>query len=232
MQGKVQIPNAALSGGRGNLDPRQSAIIAGMYQGSGLQEQVNNGFAVRAEVAREMQAEMAAASRDAVSAKGFALEARRMARLLRDKYALGFIDVGGWDTHVNQGAAQGALAERLLQLGQGLQALREGMGPMWKNTMVIVLSEFGRTLRENGKRGTDHGHGSVYWVLGGSISGGQIAGRQQAIRADTLFQNRDLPVLNEYRALLGGLFAGVYGLRAPQLERIFPGVRAQDFGLG
>ncbi len=71
--------------------------------------------------------------------------------------------------------------------------------------MVIVVSEFGRTFRENGDRGTDHGHGSVYWVLGGSVRGGRIAGPQVAVTQANLFQDRDWPVLTDYRALIGGV---------------------------
>jgi uncharacterized protein (DUF1501 family) len=105
------------------------------------------------------------------------------------------------------------------------------MGPAWRDTVVVVISEFGRTFRENGNRGTDHGHGSVYWVLGGGIRGGRIAGEQVAIQAGTLNQNRDYPVLNEYRAVFGGLFARMYGLDAAQVERVFAGVKAKDLGL-
>ncbi|MBX4378843.1 DUF1501 domain-containing protein, partial [Mycobacterium tuberculosis] len=78
-------------------------------------------------------------------------------------FNLGFVDVGGWDTHVNQGAANGYLADRLSELGRGIAGFAEEIGPQWQDTVVVVLSEFGRTFRENGNRGTDHGHGSVYW---------------------------------------------------------------------
>ena len=97
-----------------------------------------------------------------------------MGRLMRDTYRVGFIDVGGWDTHVGEGAAQGTLANNLTNLGRGLQAYANSLGSEWNNTVVVVLSEFGRTFRENGNRGTDHGHGTVYWVLGGSINGARI----------------------------------------------------------
>ena len=80
------------------------------------------------------------------------------------------------------------------------------MGPLWNRTVVVVLSEFGRTFRENGTRGTDHGHGSVHWVLGGAVHGGRIAGEEVTLTEKTLNQNRDLPVLTEYRAMLGGIF--------------------------
>jgi uncharacterized protein (DUF1501 family) len=79
---------------------------------------------------------------------------------MREQFNLGFVDVGGWDTHVNQGGADGYLANRIGELGRGLALLATTLGPEWDNTVVIVVSEFGRTFRENGDRGTDHGHGS------------------------------------------------------------------------
>jgi uncharacterized protein (DUF1501 family) len=166
-----------------------------------------------------------------VSAQGLSAQARRMARLMKTQYNLGFIDVGGWDTHIGEGGAQGYLATRLQELGQGLAAFADELGPAWRDTIVVVLSEFGRTFRENGNRGTDHGHGTVYWLLGGSVRGGRVAGEQVSLQQSTLFQNRDYPVLNEYRALLGGLFARMYGLNAAQAERIFPGVAPKDLAL-
>jgi uncharacterized protein (DUF1501 family) len=95
---------------------------------------------------------------------------------------------------------------------------------------VVVLSEFGRTFRENGNRGTDHGHGSVYWVLGGGVNGGKVLGEQQRLEQPTLFQNRDYPVLNEYRAMFGGLLARMYGLNAGQVASIF-GTSGRDLKL-
>jgi uncharacterized protein (DUF1501 family) len=94
--------------------------------------------------------------------------------------------------------------------------------------VVVVISEFGRTFRENGNGGTDHGHGSVYWVLGGAINGGRIAGEQVRVERRAMFQDRDYPVLNDYRSLLGGLFGSLWGLRTAQLERVFPGAQAAD----
>jgi uncharacterized protein (DUF1501 family) len=105
------------------------------------------------------------------------------------------------------------------------------MGNDWHDTVTVVVSEFGRTFRENGNRGTDHGHGSVFWVLGGSIRGGQVLGEQVRLEQTTLFQNRDYPVLNEYRAVLGGLFARIYGLNAGQIDHIFSGAKARDLGI-
>jgi uncharacterized protein (DUF1501 family) len=231
MQGGAQLPNMALrSIGKPAVDARQAKMIASMYDGSALSRQVRDGFVVREDVMKEMIGEMDAANRNAITAKGFELEARRIAKLMKEKYHIGFVDVGGWDTHVGQGGATGYLAGRFNELGRGLAGYAQEMGPDWKDTVVVVVSEFGRTFRENGNRGTDHGHGTVYWVLGGGIAGGQVRGEQLRIEQNTLFQNRDYPVLNEYRAMLGGLFARMYGLDAGQVERIF-GTAGRDLGL-
>lgn len=231
-QGAAQVPNTALrSISKPSLDVRQSNIIAAMYQNSTLASAVTEGFTVRDEVMREMSAEMEAASRSAISAKGFELESRRIARLMRDRYSIGFVDVGGWDTHVNQGAGTGYLAGRFDELGRGLAAYASEMGPAWKDTTVMVVSEFGRTFRQNGNRGTDHGHGTAYWVLGGSLRGGRVAGEQARVDQPGLFQNRDFQVLNDYRAVLGGLLARQYGLSGTQTDQIFAGIKPQDLGL-
>jgi uncharacterized protein (DUF1501 family) len=174
---------------------------------------------------------MTAANRGAINSKGFELEAERMGRLMRDKYRIGFIDVGGWDTHVGEGSSEGSLAGKLASLGRGLQVFSQTLGAEWNNTVVVVLSEFGRTFRENGNRGTDHGHGTVYWVLGGAVNGGTIAGEQQLVNRRTLLEDRDYPVLNDYRAILGGLYRSLWGLSADQCARIFPQVPPLDLKL-
>jgi uncharacterized protein (DUF1501 family) len=232
LRGEKDVPNMALrSIGKPGLDNRQSAIIAAMYRRTSLAPQINEGFGVRDQVIDAMASEMEAASHNAISTKGFELEARRVGKLMRDKFDIGFLDIGGWDTHVGQGGATGYLAGRLEELGRGLVAIAEEMGAKWQDAIVVVLSEFGRTFRENGNRGTDHGHGSVYWVLGGGVRGGRVVGEQTPLTQATLFQSRDYPVLNEYRAVLGGLFARIYGLDTTQLDKVLPGVQSRELGL-
>ena len=234
-RGPAQIGNVSLkSVGKPAIDNRTRDLLASMYRNQALAAQVQEGFAVRDEVSREMAGEMEAANRNAITAKGFALEARRIAKLMRDRYSLGFVDIGGWDTHVNQGAGTGYLASRFQELGRSLAGFADEMGEdAWRKTVVVVISEFGRTFRENGNRGTDHGHGSVHWVLGGGLSSAndKLAGEQVTVEQRSLFQNRDFPVLNEYRAVLGGLLQRMYGLRAGALERVFPGAQPRDLRL-
>ena len=240
MSGDVVVPNVSLKGtGRAPFDDRQMALLSGMYAGTRFQALIAEGFDLRKTVAEqaEMMAkggtlgEMQAANRNALTAKGFELEARRMAGLMKDRFNIGFIDVGGWDTHVNQGNAQGQLANLLASLGQGLAGFADQMGPAWNQTVVFVLSEFGRTFRENGTHGTDHGHGSTHWVLGGAVHGGCFAGDQVAVTPSTLNQNRDLPVLTEYRNMLGGIFRHMYSLDSARIARVFPRATPLELGL-
>jgi uncharacterized protein (DUF1501 family) len=232
-RGKTQVPNTGISNvAKPGVDDRQADLIKKMYAQSNLAGSVTEGFRVRDDVYRSVSEEMNAANRGAVSPRGFELSARRIGRLMREQFNLGFVDVGGWDTHVNQGGANGYLADRLGELGRALVGFSEEVGPTaWRDTVVVVISEFGRTFRENGDRGTDHGHGSVYWVLGGGINGGRILGEQVKVEQPHLFQNRDYPVLTDYRALFADLFGHVFGLGNESLQRIFTGVHPTNLAL-
>src|ERR1700730_18562016 len=240
MTGDLVVPNVSLKGtGRAPFDDRQVGLLSGMYAGTRFEPLISEGFDLRKTVAQQrdmmakggMAGEVQAANRNALTAKGFELEARRMAGLMKDRFNIGFIDVGGWDTHVNQGNAQGQLANLLTSLGQGLAGFADQMGPAWNQTVVFVLSEFGRTFRENGTHGTDHGHGSVHWVLGGAVHGGRFVGEQVAVTPNTLNQNRDFPVLTEYRGMLGGIFRHMYSLDNSRLARVFPNAVPVELGL-
>ncbi|WP_212742053.1 MULTISPECIES: DUF1501 domain-containing protein [unclassified Sphingomonas] len=227
------VPNLALANVGKPIDQRQMAMIESMYGKKGqLAQSVAAGFHVRETVFKTLDEEMKAAGRGAVSSKGFELSARRIGTLMRDQFNLAFVDVGGWDTHVNQGNATGYLADRIGELGRGLAGFVDAIGPnAWRSTTIVVVSEFGRTFRENGDKGTDHGHGSIYWVMGGGVSGGRMAGAQVALSAATLNQARDLPVLTDYRALIGGLVARQYGLSADRMAAVFPRAQPADLRL-
>jgi uncharacterized protein (DUF1501 family) len=226
------IPNISL---RGNpkpvYDERQAGILASMYRNTSLASAAADGLELRQSVSKELQDEMVKANRGAPNAKNFADETQRIATMMRDQYRLGFVDVGGWDTHVNQGNTTGQLANNLSNLGKGLAAYADALGDEWNNTVVVVVSEFGRTFRENGNKGTDHGHGTVYWVLGGKVNGGRIAGEQVAVNAQSLLQNRDYPVINNYRDVLAGVMGRMWGLSNSQLSSVFPGAKPRDLQL-
>lgn len=226
------IPNISLKGDtKAHFDERQSSILAGMYKNTPLASAAADGLSLRSTVSMHLQNEMVAASRGAPNASGFAQETQRIATLMRDQYRLGFVDVGGWDTHVNQGNVTGGLANNLRNLGEGLTAYASALGNEWDNTVVVVVSEFGRTFRENGDRGTDHGHGTVHWVLGGKVNGGRIAGEQLPVTQQNLLQNRDYQVLNNYRDVYSSLLARMWGLHGNQLQTIFPQTKPRDLHL-
>ncbi|MGC1547002.1 MAG: DUF1501 domain-containing protein [Rhodanobacter sp.] len=226
------IPNISLKNDpKSQFDERQSAILTQMYSHTPLASATADGLALPKTASMDLRDEMVKASRGAPSAHNFAAETRRIATLMRDQYRLGFVDIGGWDTHINQGSINGGLANNLRNLGEGLAAYADALGDEWNNTTVVVLSEFGRTFRENGGKGTDHGHGTVHWVLGGKVNGGRIAGEQVAVAQQNLLQNRDYPVLNNYRDVLGGLLGKVWGLHGNQLQTVFPQARPTDLRL-
>lgn len=234
LQGSRVVGNSPFSVSKQNdMDSRYELLVHQMYQQHPLEPMVAEGLGLRDELAKQLAGEMKQSSRKAAKAEAFSVEAENVGRFLNQhrEYNIAFLDIGGWDTHIQQGAARGQLTNRLRGLGQGLAGLKQGLGSQeWDRTTVVVLSEFGRTFRENGSKGTDHGHGTTLWVMGGSVRGG-IRGEQTTIKPGSLHQDRDLPVLNEYRATLGGLFARMYGLSPSQLDRVFPGSRPVDIGL-
>ena len=231
-RGGPQVANIGLNGmTRRGPSEREADLIQQMYKGQELSGSVARAFEVQDQVSTTM-AEMQAADHGAVSAHGFELSARRIGRLMQDQFNLAFVDVGGWDTHVNQGGATGYLANRLGELGRGLAGFADEIGPAdWNNTVVVAISEFGRTFRQNGDAGTDHGHGTTFWVMGGGIAGGRLAGEQIKLTPESLNEQRDYPVLTDYRAFLGGLFQRIYGLNAAQLDQVFPQVQPKDLQL-
>ena len=173
----------------------------------------------------QMDREQKVANGGAPLPNGFPDDAARLAQLMRrdPNVQIAFLALGGWDTHVNQGGARGQLANRLQPLGQGLAELATRLGPVFDDTTILVISEFGRTVRQNGTGGTDHGHGNVMWALGGNIAGGKVHGRWPGIDAPSQYEGRDLAVTTDFRQVLAGVCAHNLGLSDNQLARVFPG---------
>jgi uncharacterized protein (DUF1501 family) len=172
-----------------------------------------------------MQAEMQAANNGAPLPNGFPVDATRLATLMRNdtRVQLAFMALGGWDTHANQGASKGQLANRLSPLGQGLAALATRLGPVLDDTAIVAISEFGRTVRENGNGGTDHGHGNVMWLLGGPVAGGKVFGQWPGLSSGALYEGRDLAVTTDFRQVLGEVVQQHLSLDNARLQSIFPG---------
>jgi len=172
----------------------------------------------------ELEREMTAANNGAPLPHGFPDDAVRLATLMRNdaRVQLAFMEVGGWDTHANQGGASGQLANRLTPLGRGLAALATRLGPVFDETVVLVMSEFGRTARQNGNNGTDHGHGNVMWALGGPINGGKVLGQWPGLESSALHEGRDLAITTDFRVVLAEVLERHLLLSDLRLDDVLP----------
>jgi uncharacterized protein (DUF1501 family) len=134
---------------------------------------------------------------------------------------IAFTDIGGWDTHVNEGNGRGQLANLLQQFSSGLAALYQDLGQRMDDVVIVTMSEFGRTVKENGNRGTDHGHANAMMVLGNSVRGGNVYGNWPGLKSDQLYEGRDLALTTDFRDVFGEIVTR--HLRASDLKAVFPG---------
>jgi uncharacterized protein (DUF1501 family) len=148
---------------------------------------------------------------------------KQIAQLIKADVGLevAFADMGGWDTHANQGNEKGQLALRLTEFSQSLAALYRDLGDRMADVVILTMSEFGRTVRENGNRGTDHGHATAMLVLGGPVKGGRMAGRWPGLSREQLYEGRDLAVTTDFRNLFAEVAARHLGVTAA--APLFPG---------
>lgn len=155
---------------------------------------------------------------------------RQVAQLMKANLGVeaAFSDIGGWDTHQNQGNVNGQLANRLKDFSDSIAAFWQDMGQDAENITLVTMSEFGRTARQNGTAGTDHGHANVMFVLGGQVKGGKIYGKWPGLDNDQLNEGRDLTVTTDFRRVLGE--AAYKTLSAKNLELVFPGSQVEPAG--
>jgi uncharacterized protein (DUF1501 family) len=132
-----------------------------------------------------------------------------------------FTDIGGWDHHVNEGASEGQLGNLLKEFSGSLAAFWQDLGELAQDTVVVTMSEFGRTARENGNRGTDHGHANAMFVMGGPVRGGRVYGRWPGLETQQLYEQRDLALTTDFRQVIGEAVSRQ--LSIPKLDRVFPG---------
>ena len=223
----MNLPNGAAATRADLLDrPNMASAFDALYAGH---ERFGRAYqdgrnAHREVMEASMKNEMNAADGGAPLPNGFPDDAARLATLMRNdaRFQLAFVALGGWDTHANQGAASGQLANRLAPLGQGLAVLAQRLGPMFEDTTIVVMSEFGRTARQNGNGGTDHGHGNAMWVLGGPVAGGKVHADWKGVGDAALNEGRDLPVTTDFRLVLAQVAERHLRLSDKQLSTVFP----------
>ena len=239
LSGPMTVANLPLGRAAANpmpLDrPAVTAAFDKVYGGDdALSRAYRQGQEARKQLLGEMQSETQMADNGAPPPNGFPDDAARLARLIQQdgSIRLAFLALGGWDTHVNQGAGQGQLANHLQPLGEGLAGFAQALGPAWADTIVLVISEFGRTAHENGNGGTDHGHGNVMWLLGGAVRGGKVYGNCPGLATDALYQGRDLAVTTDFRMPIAAVLERHLRLSDQQLARVFPHMPATQHDLG
>jgi uncharacterized protein (DUF1501 family) len=156
----------------------------------------------------------------------FGQRLREIAQLIKANVGMeiAFADVGGWDTHVNQGAATGQLANRLTDFAQSIAALVTDLGDRMENVVILTMSEFGRMARENGNGGTDHGHAGAMFAIGGPVKGGQVHGKWPGLAPEQLYEGRDLALTTDFRAVFSEIARTHLG--ATKLDAVFPGYSA------
>ena len=153
---------------------------------------------------------------------------RQIAQLIKAGVGLevAFTDIGGWDTHVNEGNQQGQLSNLLRQFSNSIAALYADLGQRMDDVVLLTMSEFGRTARENGNRGTDHGHANAMFVVGNSVRGGKVYGDWPGLKTDQLYESRDLALTTDFRDVFGEIASKHLG--ATNLQAVFPGYAANS----
>jgi len=161
----------------------------------------------------------------------FGQRLREIAQLIKADVGVevAFADVGGWDTHVNQGGATGQLAARLDDFAKAIRALVTDLGERMADVVILTMSEFGRTARQNGNGGTDHGHAGCLFVIGGSVKGGKVHGKWPGLEPEQLNEGRDLALTTDFRSVFGEVVRKHLGATA--LDRVFPGFSPNELGL-
>jgi uncharacterized protein (DUF1501 family) len=217
------------SGQRFHLNEDTAAIVESMYANSGdgqLASAGKNAFAEMRTIEsldRERYVPSGGAQYGMGGELGRSLE--QIARLIKADVGVeaAFAEIGGWDHHQNE---PGQLNNVLRQFGAALAAFCTDMGDRMADVVLVTMSEFGRTARENGNNGTDHGHGNVMFVLGGPVRGGKVYGNWPGLGAEQLYEGRDLAVTTDFRTVLAEVAAGQLG--ATDVSRVFPGYKRVD----
>jgi uncharacterized protein (DUF1501 family) len=235
LHGAMPVASLASAGGGGRGAVRNSGLMAkplihsafdSMYSGEdSLSVAYREGQSAHARLMSDLEQDMTEAAGGAPAPVGFAQDVEHFCKLANKDptVQVGFFALSGWDTHVREGGTQGILANHLRLLGDGLAIFPKNLsGDGYAKTVIVILSEFGRTARENGNAGTDHGHGNLMFVMGGRVAGGKVYGEWPGLAEPHLHEDRDLAVTTDFRTVAGSVLAGHFGLSRNAIARIFP----------
>jgi uncharacterized protein (DUF1501 family) len=230
----VAMPNIDRFGIRGAASRgAASASFEAMYDGAvagSLSDTAHDSFEAMRILEKTDPASLPVANGAQYPAGGLGASLRQIAQLIKADVGLevAFTDVGGWDTHANQGGARGQLANQLRGWGDAIAAFAQDLGSRMGDVTLVSVSEFGRTAKENGNRGTDHGHGNVMTIIGGGVRGGRVYGRWPGLGQSKLHEGRDLAVTTDFRAVFGEILSARLGV--DDLASVFPGFDATRAG--
>ncbi|WP_373478547.1 DUF1501 domain-containing protein [Geminocystis sp.] len=228
------IPVANLPREKDNLQklstdiPIVNKLFNELYNGNdSLSLAYQEGQKARKIFIKEFENEMVESSKNAPSTSNFVQEVKKMAKLMSGEAntQLGFIDLGQWDTHINQSAQLNRL---LMPLGEGLATLALELGNLFNDTTILVMSEFGRTVKENGNKGTDHGSGNLMWILGGNIKGGKFYGQWNTLEKKALFEGRDIPITTDFRQPISNILSTNFDLSPQLINQVFPNFNSKN----
>ena len=232
LRGKMEVAN--LKPGNNSTAPiptdrpHVNQAFSNLYSGEDpLSKAYQDGRKAREIILKDLTQEMMSADRTAKSANAFVDDAAEVARLMVGdaQTQLAFMEIGGWDTHINQNRA----FDRLLPpLAKGLVTLTQGLEPIFSDTAIVVVSEFGRTVKENGNQGTDHGFGNVMFLMGGAIKGKKVYTEWSGLDSSALYENRDLPATTDFREPLSVILKQHLSLSHNSLNRVFPNFKANN----
>jgi uncharacterized protein (DUF1501 family) len=188
-----------------------------------LLRQGSNSLFAAMSVLRKVETGLPPAAAEGYPNGRFGTSLKEISRMIKADVGLeiAFAEIDGWDTHVNEGGATGQMANHLRELAEGLAAFFRDLGDRMEDVVLATLSEFGRTARENGNRGTDHGHANVMFIIGGKIKGGKVYGRWPGLDPAVLYEGRDLTLTTDFRAVCGEVLSRHMGRK--NLKAIFPG---------
>jgi uncharacterized protein (DUF1501 family) len=216
-------------------DARSAATFESMYENSldtlmhGTAKEAFNAVKIMQSIQKQVYVPANGAT---YGNGGFGKSLQQIAQLIKANVGVevAFADIGGWDTHVNETGGQptnGQLANNLTQFGQALAAFYQDLGDRMEDVTLVTMSEFGRTVKENGDRGTDHGHANVMFVLGGNVRGGKVYGDWPGLQEEQLYDGRDLALTTDFRDVLSELVSRHLG--NSNLRSVFPGYETPKF---
>jgi uncharacterized protein (DUF1501 family) len=210
----------------GNADAEITSAFEAMYgsaSGSALYDTGKETFEAVKMLKKANPLQYSASNGADYPASQYGQALLQIAQLVKSGVGLqvAFADIGGWDTHANQGGGRGPLATRLADFGAGIAALYRDLGDRMRNVVVLTMTEFGRSIRQNGSGGTDHGHASCLFVAGGPVKGGKVYGKWPGLATEQLHEGRDLALTTDFRDVFSEILLRHMGAR--DVSAVFPG---------